>query len=490
MGLYVLPLGVVGTGQTESMPKVQVTAGQNDLATTHPKIASEWHPTLNGDLAPCEVTYGSTRSVWWVCSSDSRHVWEAVITNRSHGRGCPVCSNALVLPGVNDLATSHPEIASQWDSVANAPHRPEDVSAGSSRKFSWLCENGHSWATSVHRRTTGRACHYCTNQRVAVGENDLATVAPEISKTWDYTKNGTTTPADVVARSNKKYWWTCSKSHEYLASPSSRLRGTGCPYCSSTKLLKGFNDLGTLHPEIAKLWDYNANGELTPLDVLGGSGKRYHWRCELGHPFVKTADGLKKSNCPVCSNYLVIAGTNDLATTNPALLEEWDYRKNSLLPTTIPPGSHIKIWWKCVEGHSWQATAVSRTAHLMTGCPSCAESGYDVNRTGLFYYIRNSELGCGKVGITNPGRGVDRLSRWEKAGWKTLRKIEYADGRLARRLEQQLLNWIRLDLGLGPHLGPGDTKFGGWTETFSDALANEAMVLTRIELEAETLGMN
>jgi hypothetical protein len=222
---------------------------------------------------------------------------------------------------------------------------------------------------------------------------------------------------------------------------------------------------------------------------LGGSGKRYHWRCELGHPFVKTADGLKKSNCPVCSNYVVITGTNDIATTNPALLEEWDYVKNSVLPTDIPPGTHKKIWWKCVQGHSWEAMAVSRTTRLMTGCPSCAEFGYDSNRRGLFYYIRNNELGCAKVGITNPGRGVDRLGRWEKAGWEVLKTIEYSDGQLARKLEKQLLKWIRLDLGLGTYLGPSDTKFGGWTETFSNDCAPASVVLTRIDLEVQKLGV-
>jgi len=108
----------------------------------------------------------------------------------------------------------------------------------------------------------------------------------------------------------------------------------------------------------------------------------------------------------------------------------------------------------------------------------------------LFYYIRNNELGCAKVGITNPSRGADRLARWEKAGWEVLMKIEFSDGEMARSLEQRMLNWIRLDLGLGPHLGPGDTKFGGWTETFSNDLAPETMVLTRIRLEEQTLNVN
>ena len=33
--------------------------GVNDLATTHPKLAVEWHPTKNGELKPSDVSAGS-----------------------------------------------------------------------------------------------------------------------------------------------------------------------------------------------------------------------------------------------------------------------------------------------------------------------------------------------------------------------------------------------------------------------------------------------
>ena len=70
----------------------------NDLATTHPRIAEQWHPTLNGKLAPQMVTAGSTRKVWWICPEG--HVWRTAVYNRA-GRnkqtGCPVCAgNARV----------------------------------------------------------------------------------------------------------------------------------------------------------------------------------------------------------------------------------------------------------------------------------------------------------------------------------------------------------------------------------------------------------
>ena len=66
--------------------------GFNDLKTTHPRLASEWHETLNGDLKPTQVLKGSHKKVWWECSAG--HVWQAFVYARSkpNGTGCPVCS--------------------------------------------------------------------------------------------------------------------------------------------------------------------------------------------------------------------------------------------------------------------------------------------------------------------------------------------------------------------------------------------------------------
>lgn len=66
----------------------------------------------------------------------------------------------------------------------------------------------------------------------------------------------------------------------------------------------------------------------------------------------------------------VITGVNDLATTHPDLVKEWDYEKNDLKPTDVTAGSAKKVWWKCQNGHSWQASVVNRAKG--TGCPFCS----------------------------------------------------------------------------------------------------------------------
>lgn len=70
----------------------KVLAGYNDLATTAPDVAAEWHPTLNGELTPEIVMAGSSRYIWWQCPQG--HVWRARVDTRAgvQHSGCPVCA--------------------------------------------------------------------------------------------------------------------------------------------------------------------------------------------------------------------------------------------------------------------------------------------------------------------------------------------------------------------------------------------------------------
>lgn len=79
---------------------------------------------------------------------------------------------------------------------------------------------------------------------------------------------------------------------------------------------------------------------------------------------------MKGTVCPVCADRAVLAGYNDLATTDKELLSEWDYEKNNILPTQVSRNSMRVVWWKCSLGHSWRAKISDRTI-LKTGCAVC-----------------------------------------------------------------------------------------------------------------------
>ena len=74
----------------------RVLKGFNDLATLLPKIAYQWHPTLNGALMPEEVTCGSAKRVWWKCNVCGGE-WKAIIYSRAGAQrcGCPMCAGKV-----------------------------------------------------------------------------------------------------------------------------------------------------------------------------------------------------------------------------------------------------------------------------------------------------------------------------------------------------------------------------------------------------------
>jgi len=170
-----------------------------------------------------------------------------------NGRGCPSCRSARLSEaakkqhfrsGINDLVTVAPEVAKEWDYTRNN-EIPENVTYGSPAKYWWICPQGHSYEASVKNRVKGRGCPFCfkaqrselaKNARFHPGVNDLVTVAPDIAKEWDYCKNSER-PENVTRGSGIKYWWLCPKGHSYETTPSHRLRGQGCPYCSGRRKL-------------------------------------------------------------------------------------------------------------------------------------------------------------------------------------------------------------------------------------------------------------
>jgi len=71
----------------------------NNLIITNPKLASEWHQSLNKELKPEEFTFGSSKKVWWKCPMGDDHEWKTSINNRTKpkGTGCPFCLGGVIL---------------------------------------------------------------------------------------------------------------------------------------------------------------------------------------------------------------------------------------------------------------------------------------------------------------------------------------------------------------------------------------------------------
>jgi hypothetical protein len=256
------------------------------------------------------------------------------------------------------------------------------------------------------------------------GLNDLATHSPSIAEEADGWE-----PTNVARGSSKQMSWRCSRGHTWRASVVSRTGGgQGCPFCAGVRVWKGFNDLQTTHPELARQlvttdpttiskgtsrklqWRCDEHGHVytatvshrregkgcpfcsgnqilegfndfatthpqlareamdDPKSFSKGTNRRIKWVCSSGHQYAMyPSNRIKGDQCPVCKGRKIIEGFNDLATTHPAIAREahgWD-------PTAIGRGHARKLEWQCPNGHRWRVSPNQRTS-TSSGCPYCS----------------------------------------------------------------------------------------------------------------------
>ncbi|MBQ1305448.1 MAG: zinc-ribbon domain-containing protein [Erysipelotrichales bacterium] len=67
-------------------------------------------------------------------------------------------------------------------------------------------------------------------------------------------------------------------------------------------------------------------------------------------------------------------GRKTIAEEKPELLKEWDYRKNKdiCIPEDVTAGSHLKVWWKCENGHEWMKSITNQIKYNF--CPICRKN--------------------------------------------------------------------------------------------------------------------
>ena len=201
---------------------------------------------------------------------------------------------------------------------------------------------------------------------------------PGVAAEWDVASNAYLAPETDGYAANKKAWWICPAGHRYDMMLQSRtLDGQGCPYCKGKRVLAGFNDLATTHPDVLTKWDFEKNTEFTPQQLTASSHKEVWWKCEKGHSWqvrVQSITGLKSgtTGCPYCNGKRVEKGVNDLATLRPEIAAQWCYERNELTPDQVTVGSKRRVWWECAEGHKWQAIIFARTGKSSSGCPICS----------------------------------------------------------------------------------------------------------------------
>jgi predicted metal-binding protein len=403
------------------------TPPSNILSAAHPMLAAQWHPTLN-DRDPSSVTAGAKLKTFWLCPACA-HVWQARVSSRAHGHGCPACARretgrlkSLPQPG-DSLAERFPDVAAEWHPILNDDLTPEMVGYASNKKVWWLCGRcGHEWQIWVANRTSGSSCRKCAHGTLRKPKpgGSLAERNPAVAAEWHPTLNGDLTPSDVAFSAKRKAWWRCADcGNEWEASVGNRAAGAGCPGCSrggrrdrtgtakthdtddghSPQVTAQASPLGVSDravpapkvppgtglserfPDVAAQWHPVQNGALQPADFRWASNVRPWWLCPTcGHEWSaiiisRTRGG---SGCPKCGRRRAGAALGaprpgqSLAERLPELAAQWHPSRNGeLTPAMVTAKSGKRAWWLCPDcGNEWEAQIGSRA--VGSGCKACA----------------------------------------------------------------------------------------------------------------------
>ena len=403
-----------------------------------PKIASEWNSTLNSDLTPEDVTYGSGRKVWWTCSSG--HDYEATVSNRTLGKGCPYCAGQKV-GSDNNLEHLYPEVAQSWHPTKNAPLIPTAFRPYSHKKVWWRCQRfpEHEWQAAISSRTKGHGCPLCSKQtslpelriftelknlfpdaesRKKIGgrhEADILIPSEGIAIEFDgafYHRDKTesdarksryfqaqgiklirirvrpleqTQPHDILVDEGELK----KTDLNLLASKIESIADVNLSeYIALTEFVNDAlyrryveylpdpfpeDSLSNTNPEIAAEWDYEKNHPLTPRNFTSGSSKKVWWQCAKNpdHSWESAINDRARRGCPYCAGKRVTKATS-LNSIFPEIATEWHPVKNqNLTPNDFLSKSNKRVWWLCPKGHDYQMPIAARTSGR-SNCPFCA----------------------------------------------------------------------------------------------------------------------
>lgn len=385
----------------------KVIKGVNDLQTLYPKIAAEWDYEGNGGVLPSEVSANTWKSYKWICPKG--HHYPMKVHLRTHSIksiDCPKCIKAH--------STSFPEQAVYY---YTKQFYPDAIN-----RYKGLSDTGleldiyiPSWKIGIEydgkvfhsseeaKKREQRKYKICKEKGIKLirirEDEDFTTTFEHPSDEIYYIKKR---PNDSEMNNFLIFFFTelteWSHSHYvFYEDPVTKKRNVffGLPVDINIKrdrpkileyLIDVDKSFGALYPELAKNWDKEKNGKLTPFMLLPGSNYIAFFKCpRCGKGWsaaICTVVKLKKELCNKCS-----MGDNGLNCSRRAakengsfadnckeLVDQWDQEANGeLTPHDIPLNYSREVFWKCpVCNYQWSQSPAARThKDRISGCPHC-----------------------------------------------------------------------------------------------------------------------
>jgi hypothetical protein len=448
---------------------------------------------------------GSTKVLWKAKHKKCGVISSPTFASVKKGGGCRNCSGTLLVSPMaarelfltNKLEPLEPykDTQSPWKSKCLVTGKTVSPTYGKVRDF-------------------GHRCEYCSRSKVDDGEAIEAMV-----------KGGFKTLAPYPG-SNSPWESQCLRCKK-VTSPtySNVIKGIGCKYCGkravdpldakAAMLKRGFKTIGEF-PGATKYWDvicikcnkpdsikmHSVNSvsgcsycarvkldindvykrmeflEFKPLEKFKTAKTPWRMKClKCKHIISPTWDkinGQKRGRgCGYCSRVMV-----DIKDVNRLM------KQLKLKPLVKYPGGKNSWKCKCLKCGSIVYPKYGDLSQGQGGCSNCADYGLNYTDKGFIYLITNHSLGAHKIGIANSykSRAVDdRMYNHKKHGWETYKTKNFTKLRNAFLVEQKIIKWLRLEVGLAIYLSDNQMPQGGWTETVDASEIDLPTIWAKVE---------
>lgn len=169
----------------------------------------------------------------------------------------------------------------------------------------------------------------------------------------------------------------CNWGHTARMKPRDLRYLADCIYCNGRRILPGFNDLETRHPDfVMNHWIHEKN-TIDPGFIGGGNSCMVWLRCDEGHEarvslatrFTAWLNG--QFSCRKCQGlHRGRRSLKTVASEHPLMVKEWA-DSNKRKPCEVGYRAGLSIDWVCHLGHIWSETVAARAIYG-TGCPYCS----------------------------------------------------------------------------------------------------------------------
>ena len=149
---------------------------ENNIVARFPEIKDWWDYEKNYPNVPEEYTLFSPQQAYFKCpecgSGSFRRITDAFALNKDGVPvifNCPYCADIKIMPGVNDLVTTNPELAKEYSPNNERP--ATSVRKGLHQTALWICPecNGEYRYIISDRQLGDDVCPYCAGKKVLKG---------------------------------------------------------------------------------------------------------------------------------------------------------------------------------------------------------------------------------------------------------------------------------------------------------------------------------